>query len=152
MEPEDRIADEDIRDILDELEDAAEGETEDMEGPQPLDDDEVESIFSVAVQDAIDFIESDVSEDRIRAQRYFDGECDLGYEEGLLAGDFDAETLGALIAFHEHRTFANAVLMGINPFDQFGVELGKEVAKGIEAGAADFDASTMALLAAAGLE
>ena len=43
-------------------------------------------------------------------------------------------TLGALIAFHEHRTFANAVLMGINPFDQFGVELGKEIARKIEAG------------------
>jgi hypothetical protein len=82
MEPEDRIADEDIRDILDELEDAAEGETEEMEGPKPLEDDEIESIFSVAVQDAIDFIESDVSEDRIKAQRYFDGECDLGYEDG----------------------------------------------------------------------
>lgn len=70
----------------------------------------------------------------------------------ILADDFDAETLGALIAFHEHRTFANAVLMGINPFDQFGVELGKEVAREIEQGAADFDASTMALLAAAGLK
>jgi hypothetical protein len=32
MEPEDRIADEDIRDILDEMEDAAEGEDEGMEG------------------------------------------------------------------------------------------------------------------------
>jgi len=43
------------------------------------------------------------------------------------------------------------VLMGINPFDQFGVELGKEIAKSIEAGDARFDASTQALLAAAGL-
>ena len=33
-----------------------------------------------------------------------------------------------LIAFYEHRTFANAVLLGINPFDQFGVELGKQIA------------------------
>ena len=32
--------------------------------------------------------------------------------------------------------------MGINPFDQFGVELGKEIAKKIEAGDAEFDAST----------
>jgi glucose-6-phosphate isomerase len=38
------------------------------------------------------------------------------------------EALGALLAFYEHRTFAQAVLAGINPFDQFGVELGKEVA------------------------
>ncbi len=39
------------------------------------------------------------------------------------------QALGALLAFYEHRTFAQAVLAGINPFDQFGVELGKEMAK-----------------------
>ena len=69
----------------------------------------------------------------------------------ILCDDLDAATLGALIAFHEHRTFANAVLMGINPFDQFGVELGKQMAKAIEEGGAEFDASTEALLEAAGL-
>ncbi len=69
----------------------------------------------------------------------------------MLADDLDAAALGALIAFHEHRTFANAVLMGINPFDQFGVELGKRMAKEIEAGKGDFDPGTEALLAAAGL-
>jgi len=69
----------------------------------------------------------------------------------ILCDDLDAATLGALIAFHEHRTFASAVLMGINPFDQFGVELGKKMAKDIEAGGGDFDASTEALLQAAGL-
>ncbi|WP_341713842.1 glucose-6-phosphate isomerase [Erythrobacter sp.] len=69
----------------------------------------------------------------------------------ILCDDLDAATLGALIAFHEHRTFASAVLMGINPFDQFGVELGKKMAKDIEAGGAQFDASTEALLKAAGL-
>lgn len=69
----------------------------------------------------------------------------------ILCDDIDPATLGALIAFHEHRTFANAVLMGINPFDQFGVELGKAIAKEIEAGGADFDASTEALLEKAGL-
>jgi glucose-6-phosphate isomerase len=69
----------------------------------------------------------------------------------ILVDDLDAATLGALIAFHEHRTFANAVLMGINAFDQFGVELGKEIARKIEKGGEGFDASTEALLAAAGL-
>ena len=69
----------------------------------------------------------------------------------MLCDDIDAATLGALIAFHEHRVFANAVLMGINPFDQFGVELGKKMAKDIEEGEADFDASTQALLEQAGL-
>ncbi len=70
----------------------------------------------------------------------------------ILCDDIDPATLGALIAFHEHRTFANAVLMGINPFDQFGVELGKKMAKEIEAGGGGFDASTEALLKAAGLD
>jgi len=69
----------------------------------------------------------------------------------MLCDDLGPGTLGALIAFHEHRTFANAVLMEINPFDQFGVELGKEIAKGIEQGGMSFDPSTEALLAAAGL-
>ncbi|MEP2736785.1 MAG: glucose-6-phosphate isomerase [Erythrobacter sp.] len=69
----------------------------------------------------------------------------------ILCDDLDAATLGALIAFHEHRTFANAVLLGINPFDQFGVELGKKMAKDIEAGEVTFDASTAALLEKAGL-
>jgi glucose-6-phosphate isomerase len=69
----------------------------------------------------------------------------------ILLDDLNPATLGALIAFHEHRTFANAVLMGINPFDQFGVELGKDIARQIEKGGATFDASTEALLAAAGI-
>ena len=69
----------------------------------------------------------------------------------ILVDDLTPGTLGALIAFHEHRTFANAVLMGINPFDQFGVELGKEIANAIEKGATRFDASTEALLAEAGI-
>ncbi|WP_336986694.1 glucose-6-phosphate isomerase [Altererythrobacter aquiaggeris] len=69
----------------------------------------------------------------------------------ILCDDIDPATFGALVAFHEHRTFANAVLMGINPFDQFGVELGKKMAKSIEAGGGEFDASTQALLDAAGL-
>ena len=69
----------------------------------------------------------------------------------MLCDDLDAATLGALIAFHEHRTFANAALMGINPFDQFGVELGKQMANAIEGGGQSFDASTEALLAQAGL-
>jgi glucose-6-phosphate isomerase len=69
----------------------------------------------------------------------------------MLVDDLTPGVLGALIAFHEHRTFANAVLLGINPFDQFGVELGKEIANSIAKGGARFDASTEALLATAGL-
>jgi glucose-6-phosphate isomerase len=67
----------------------------------------------------------------------------------LLLDALTPRTLGALIAFYEHRTFANAVLLGINPFDQFGVELGKAMAKALEAGDEQLDPSTEALMAAA---
>ena len=64
----------------------------------------------------------------------------------LLLDRIDPRTLGALLAFYEHRTFVNAVLLGINPFDQFGVELGKSIAKSIDSGGFDFDPSTEALI------
>ena len=69
----------------------------------------------------------------------------------LLLDQVDARTLGALIAFYEHRTFVSAALLGINPFDQFGVELGKEMAKAADKGGQAFDASTTDLLRRAGL-
>ena len=43
----------------------------------------------------------------------------------------DARTLGALLALYEHRTFVEGLLFGINSFDQWGVELGKTLAKPI---------------------
>ena len=61
-------------------------------------------------------------------------------------------TLGALIALYEHKTYVQSVLMNINAFDQWGVELGKvlagsildEIAEGTPA--ADHDPSTRAIL------
>ncbi|MGV1683073.1 glucose-6-phosphate isomerase [Sphingopyxis sp. NJF-3] len=67
----------------------------------------------------------------------------------ILLDQVSPRSLGALIAFYEHRVFANAVLLGINPFDQFGVELGKEMAKGLAEGTVEFDPATQALMAAA---
>ncbi|HEX8449884.1 MAG TPA: glucose-6-phosphate isomerase [Allosphingosinicella sp.] len=65
----------------------------------------------------------------------------------ILLDRLDPATLGALLAFYEQRTFVNAVLLGINPFDQFGVELGKSMAKAIDGGEEiEFDASTRALI------
>jgi glucose-6-phosphate isomerase len=65
----------------------------------------------------------------------------------ILLDRVDPATLGALIAFYEHRTFVNAVLLGINPFDQFGVELGKQIARSIDDGdEVEFDPSTQALI------
>tara|TARA_R110002110_G_scaffold137846_2_gene323250 strand:- start:611 stop:2695 length:2085 start_codon:yes stop_codon:yes gene_type:complete len=43
---------------------------------------EVEGIVQDAISSAVDFVESEISQDRIKAQRYYDGEVDLGYEQG----------------------------------------------------------------------
>ncbi|MYZ42602.1 glucose-6-phosphate isomerase [Schauerella aestuarii] len=42
-----------------------------------------------------------------------------------------AHTLGALLAMYEHKVFTQGVVWGINPFDQWGVEYGKQLAKNI---------------------
>ncbi|MFJ2334341.1 glucose-6-phosphate isomerase [Pseudomonas helleri] len=39
--------------------------------------------------------------------------------------------LGALVALYEHKVFVQSVIWGINAFDQWGVELGKELGKGV---------------------
>ena len=41
-------------------------------------------------------------------------------------------SLGALVALYEHKVFVEACVLGINPFDQWGVELGKAIARNIE--------------------
>ncbi|WP_274423796.1 glucose-6-phosphate isomerase [Chelativorans sp. YIM 93263] len=46
----------------------------------------------------------------------------------ILYGTLDPFALGRLIALYEHRVFVEAALFGINAFDQWGVELGKELA------------------------
>ena len=49
---------------------------------EPLDKLQIESIVSTAVQDAVDFIDGEIAPQRIKAQRYFDLEVDIGHEEG----------------------------------------------------------------------
>jgi glucose-6-phosphate isomerase len=46
----------------------------------------------------------------------------------ILCRELDPASLGALVALYEHRVFVQAVIWGINPFDQWGVELGKRLA------------------------
>jgi glucose-6-phosphate isomerase len=46
----------------------------------------------------------------------------------LLYPKLTPEVLGAIVALYEHRVFVEGVLLGINSFDQWGVELGKELA------------------------
>ena len=50
----------------------------------------------------------------------------------LLLEQLDPASLGALIALYEHRVFVSGMLWGINSFDQWGVELGKQLATNIE--------------------
>ncbi len=49
---------------------------------KPKSDREIEGIVQDAISDAVDFIEGEISSDRIKAQRYYDGEVDIGYEDG----------------------------------------------------------------------
>jgi glucose-6-phosphate isomerase len=50
----------------------------------------------------------------------------------LLLDELTPASLGALIALQEHRVFVSGAIWGINSFDQWGVELGKVLAKDIE--------------------
>ena len=47
----------------------------------------------------------------------------------FLLDKLDLFSLGALIAFWEYRVFITAAMLHINPFDQFGVNAGKKVAR-----------------------
>lgn len=73
----------------------------------------------------------------------------------ILMNTLTPETLGALIALYEHKVFVQGVVWGINSFDQWGVELGKMLAKNIQSelrGAArpqQHDGSTNGLIAIA---
>jgi len=49
----------------------------------------------------------------------------------IVLNDLSPENVGRLLAFYEAKTVFEAFIWGINPFDQFGVELGKKLADGI---------------------
>jgi glucose-6-phosphate isomerase len=53
---------------------------------------------------------------------------------GILLGELDPYHLGKLVALYEHKTFVLGALWGINSFDQWGVELGKQLANDILSG------------------
>ena len=63
--------------------------------------------------------------ERLSAHKTFPGNrpsITLAYRQ------LDPATLGRLIALYEHRVFVEAAVHGINAYDQWGVELGKELA------------------------
>jgi glucose-6-phosphate isomerase len=69
----------------------------------------------------------------------------------LLIERLTPAALGALVALYEHSVFTQAVLWGTDPFDQWGVELGKRLADGIrsdlaQGAAGDRDSSTAELI------
>jgi glucose-6-phosphate isomerase len=63
--------------------------------------------------------------DALAPQRTFPGNRPSSF---ILMDRLDPESLGALLALYEHKTFVEGVLWGINSFDQWGVELGKTLA------------------------
>jgi glucose-6-phosphate isomerase len=87
--------------------------------------------------------------DRIAPQRVFSGNRP---SLTILYRMLDPRTLGRLIALYEHRVFVEGVLYDINSFDQWGVELGKELATQLlpvvegKENAAKRDASTAGLV------
>jgi glucose-6-phosphate isomerase len=71
----------------------------------------------------------------------------------LVYKQLDPETLGKLVALYEHKVFVQGTIWNINSFDQWGVELGKQLAKALlpavegKEGAETHDSSTQGLLA-----
>lgn len=88
--------------------------------------------------------------DRIAPHRVFSGNRP---SLTILYRKLDPRTLGRIIALYEHRVFVEGTLFNINSFDQWGVELGKELATGLlpvvegKETAAKRDASTAGLVA-----
>jgi glucose-6-phosphate isomerase len=72
----------------------------------------------------------------------------------LLLPRLDPYNLGALLALYEHKVFVESVIWDINPFDQWGVEYGKQLASRLlpiiegKASAAGLDSSTAGLIQA----
>ena len=94
-----------------------------------------------------------LSEDEIKKLlpfKIFDGNKPT---TSLLIQKLSPESLGKLIAMYEHKIFVQGIIWNIYSYDQFGVELGKQLAKSIlnelndEASSSSHDSSTQSLLA-----
>jgi glucose-6-phosphate isomerase len=86
----------------------------------------------------------------LAAQRTFPGDRPSTV---IMLDALTPESLGALIALYEHKVFMLGHLWGINAFDQWGVELGKSIARqilpaldGSQEDASAFDSATQALI------
>jgi len=89
--------------------------------------------------------------DELRRHRAFSGSRPTNT---ILLDSLTPIALGQLVALYEHKVFVQGAIWGLNSFDQWGVELGKELAKSLEpavSGAellAERDSSTAGLVAA----
>ena len=87
--------------------------------------------------------------DRLNGHRTFAGNRP---SNTIMMQRLDARALGALIASYEHKVFVESAIWDINPFDQWGVELGKQLASNIQSELSDgrtvtgHDASTNGLI------
>jgi glucose-6-phosphate isomerase len=103
-------------------------------------------LLANAVAQAQAFLQGKASDD---GHRHFPGNRPSTF---FVLNALTPASLGALIALYEHRVFVSGAIWGINSFDQFGVELGKVLAKDVEArllsgDTQGVDASTAALIA-----
>ena len=70
----------------------------------------------------------------------------------ILLDRLDPATLGKLLALYEHKVFVEGSIWNVNSFDQWGVELGKALARNILEGKGDHDPGTRELLRRTGLD
>jgi glucose-6-phosphate isomerase len=94
-------------------------------------------------------VETEGTPERLVPHRVFEGNRPTNT---ILLEQLTPETLGKLVALYEHNVFTQGAIWGINSFDQWGVELGKALAKRIAAELASdsvthtHDSSTNALI------
>ncbi|MBR3425411.1 MAG: glucose-6-phosphate isomerase, partial [Neisseriaceae bacterium] len=92
---------------------------------------------------------SAIKRDELLPQKRFDGNQP---SNTILLDELNPFNLGKLLAFYEHKTFVQAAIWGINPFDQWGVEYGKALARDIypklsNSCKTNYDSSTNGLIA-----
>ena len=106
--------------------------------------------FGMTLEQAQDWCKSDGTDLKVAPFREFSGNRPTNT---LLADDLTPETLGSLIALYEHKIFTQGVIWNIYSFDQWGVQLGKLLAKNVlkdltaKKAGTKHDSSTNALIA-----
>jgi glucose-6-phosphate isomerase len=106
---------------------------------------------ALAFGKTVDEVRAEGTDEAIVPARVFPGNRPTA---SVMAPELSPSVLGQLVALYEHITFTQGVVWGIDSFDQWGVELGKQLAQqvgpaitGNDEALADQDASTRALIA-----